>query len=81
MNKTRNRALSLLLVFAMAVSMMTTAFALGGQVNIKFADRRRYYDTFDAYYSPQRTAAPLVELLVEYETAELEKRLALLEQI
>ena len=38
MNKTRNRALSLLLVFAMAVSMMTTAFALGGQVNIKFAD-------------------------------------------
>lgn len=50
-------------------------------VNIKFADRRRYYDTFDAYYSPQRTAAPLVELLVEYETAELEKRLALLEQI
>lgn len=38
MNKTRTRVLSMLLTFAMVVSLMATAFALGGQVNVKFAD-------------------------------------------
>lgn len=38
MNKTKNRALSLFLALVMVMSLMTTAFALGGQVNIKFAD-------------------------------------------
>ena len=38
MNKTRNRALSLLLTMIMTFSLMAPAFALGGQVNVKFAD-------------------------------------------
>lgn len=35
MNKTRNRALSLLLTMIMTFSLMAPAFALGGQVNVK----------------------------------------------
>ena len=38
MKKTRNRALSLLLTMIMTFSLMAPAFALGGQVNVKFAD-------------------------------------------
>jgi len=39
-------------------------------INVKFADRRRYYDCFDSYYKGD-TAAPMVEMLAEY----LEERL------
>ena len=39
-------------------------------VDIKFADRRKYYDTLYSYSS-----AALVELLAQYEIAELEKRI------
>jgi len=39
-------------------------------INVKFADRRRYYDCFDSYYKGN-TAAPMVEMLAEY----LEERL------
>ena len=34
-------------------------------VNVKFADRRRYYDCFDSYYR-DRDAAPMVEMIAEY---------------
>jgi len=37
-------------------------------VNIKFTDRRRYYDCFDAH-----TPGALAALIAEYETAELER--------
>lgn len=46
-------------------------------INVKYADRRRYYDCFDAYYSEQKTIEPLAKLIAEYEVAELEKRLAI----
>ena len=39
-------------------------------INVKFADRRRYYDCFDSYYKDE-DAAPMVTLVAEY----LEERL------
>ena len=39
-------------------------------INVKFADRRRYYDCFDSYYR-DNNAAPMVKILTEY----LEERL------
>lgn len=47
-------------------------------VNIKFSDRRKYYDCFDKYYGDNHTAADMIELIVKYEEAELEKRIAIL---
>lgn len=47
-------------------------------VNIKFADRRRYYDAFDAYHGGEHSASALAELITGYETAELEKRISIL---
>lgn len=48
-------------------------------VNIKFADRRKYYDCFDAYYGEARTSEAMTELIAGYEIAELEKRIAILQ--
>jgi len=39
-------------------------------VNVKFTDRRRYYDCFDSYYM-DKTGAPMVTMIAEY----LEERL------
>ena len=39
-------------------------------INVKFADRKRYYACFDSYYR-DKTAAPMIEMLSEY----LEERL------
>ena len=47
-------------------------------VNIKFADRRRYYDAFDAYHSEEHSVGALAELIAGYEVAELEKRISIL---
>ena len=47
-------------------------------VNIKFADRRRYYDCFDAYYGQAHSAEALTELIAGYEISELERRVAIL---
>lgn len=47
-------------------------------VNIKFADRRRYYDAFDVYHGEEHSAGALAELIADYETAELEKRISIL---
>ena len=34
-------------------------------INVKFADRKRYYDAFDAYYKEENTT-PMIELIAEY---------------
>lgn len=47
-------------------------------VNIKYSDRRKYYDCFDKYYGDNHTAADMIELIAKYEEAELEKRIAIL---
>lgn len=47
-------------------------------VNIKFADRRKYYAAFDSYHGEAHSAAAMVELIAEYEKLELEKRLEIL---
>lgn len=46
-------------------------------INIKYADRRRYYDCFDEYHDEQKTIEPLVKLIAEYEEVELKKRIEL----
>jgi Fic family protein len=44
-------------------------------VNIKFADRQRYYSCFDAF-ALEKTCEPLANLISEYEEEELTKRIA-----
>ena len=46
-------------------------------INVKFADRRRYYDCFDSYYN-DNAAAPMVEMLVEYLEEQLRQYLGIL---
>lgn len=48
-------------------------------VNIKFADRRKYYDCFDAYYGGGHSIGVLAEMIAEYEIEELEKHIQILE--
>ena len=40
-------------------------------VNIKFTDRKKYYDCFDSYYSDARTVEPLTQLILTYEKEEI----------
>jgi len=40
-------------------------------VNIKFTDRKEYYDCFDNYYSEARTAEPLTRMILSYEEEEI----------
>ncbi|MDR2044167.1 MAG: Fic family protein [Clostridium sp.] len=47
-------------------------------VNIKFADRRKYYDCFDAYHGGGDPDA-LARLIAGYETEELERYIKILE--
>lgn len=47
-------------------------------VNIKFADRRKYYDCFDNYHTNGGDPIKLVELLSAYEEAELSRYIAIL---
>jgi Fic family protein len=46
-------------------------------VNIKFADRRRYYSCFDTFAS-EKTCEPLATLISEYEEEELTRRIAII---
>lgn len=48
-------------------------------VNIKFADRRKYYDCFDHYYGNGLTAQTLSQLIADYEIEELERYIKILE--
>ena len=47
-------------------------------VNVKFADRALYYSCFDEYYSDQRSADLMIELISKYESEELQRYIALL---
>ena len=47
-------------------------------INIKFADRRKYYDCFDQYYSNGRTPEALTRLIAGYEIGELERYIKIL---
>lgn len=44
-------------------------------IDIKFADRRKYYDCFDNYHSNGNNPKALIELIATYEIAELKKYL------
>lgn len=46
-------------------------------IDIKFTDRRKYYDCFDSYHSNNNPNA-LAELISAYETTELEKYLSII---
>lgn len=50
-------------------------------INIKFTDRRRYYECFDNYYVKKDNGESMIELIAGYEIKELEKRLEMLESI
>lgn len=49
-------------------------------VNIKFTDRRKYYDCFDAYYTNCGDPSMMVELIAEYEKAELTRYIGILQE-
>ena len=48
-------------------------------VNVKFADRKRYYDCFDSYYR-ESNSAPMVNMVAEYLKERLDQYLNLLKQ-
>lgn len=47
-------------------------------VNIKFADRAKYYNTFDEYYSSGNSNS-LADMITEYECSELERYINIIE--
>lgn len=47
-------------------------------VNIKFTDRRKYYDCFDDYHTSGGDPAKLVELITDYEETELSRYIEIL---
>ena len=47
-------------------------------INVKFADRKRYYDAFDAYYR-DGNARQMIEMIAQYVNARLGEYLAVLE--
>lgn len=49
-------------------------------VNIKFADRRKYYDCFETYHK-EGNAKAFTELIAGYEAEELEKHIKILEGV
>lgn len=48
-------------------------------VNIKFSDRRKYYDCFDAYYGEDRSTEQLVSVIKDYEETALKRYLEILQ--
>ena len=48
-------------------------------VNIKFSDRRKYYDCFDKYYGPEHSSNALIDLISGYEAEELKRYIKLIE--
>ncbi|MCL2637848.1 MAG: Fic family protein [Oscillospiraceae bacterium] len=48
-------------------------------VNIKFTDRRKYYDCFDSYYGNGHKPDALTELIIGYEVQELERYIKIIE--
>lgn len=47
-------------------------------VNIKFADRKNYYGCFDSYYENNKDIAMLVNMIADYETAELTRHIKII---
>ena len=45
-------------------------------VNIKFADREKYYDCFDSYYAANGTSDDMTQLILAYEEEEILKYMA-----
>jgi Fic family protein len=45
-------------------------------ISIKYADRKKYYDCFDDYYSDAHTAETLVEIMTEYEELAISEHIA-----
>lgn len=50
-------------------------------VDIKFTDRRKYYDCFDSYQSENKDPQALVELIAAYETTELERYINIIKAV
>jgi Fic family protein len=48
-------------------------------VNIKYTDRRKYYDCFDSYYGNGHKPDALAELIAGYEVEELERYIKIIE--
>jgi Fic family protein len=48
-------------------------------VDIKFTDRRKYYDCFDSYYANGHKPDMLTQLIAGYEAGELSRYIAILE--
>ncbi len=48
-------------------------------INVKFTDRKRYYDAFDAYYR-DGDASKMIDLIAEYVDKRLDEYLSVLEQ-
>ena len=46
-------------------------------INVKFTDRQRYYSCFDSYYR-DKTAVPMVKMIAQYLTEQLEQYLSML---
>ena len=46
-------------------------------INVKFADRKRYYDAFDAYYR-DGDSGKMIDLIAEYVNARLDEYLSIL---
>ncbi len=46
-------------------------------INVKFTDRKRYYDAFDSY-SRQQDAKPMINLIAQYVTEKLEQYLKII---
>lgn len=49
-------------------------------INVKFADRKRYYDAFDVFYK-DNDATPMTELIAEYVDARFDDYFKVLEEI
>lgn len=47
-------------------------------INVKFTDRKRYYDAFDSY-SRNQNAKPMINLIAQYVTEKLEQYLEIIE--
>lgn len=47
-------------------------------VDIKFTDRRKYYNAFDSYHTKNKNPQAMIDLIANYEKAELERYLNIL---
>jgi Fic family protein len=50
-------------------------------INIKYTDRRKYYDCFDDYYGDSHSLDRMIGLIAQYEEYELKKYLDIVKQI